>query len=51
MLFLLAPVLGRTRADAVAENERGLASSRFHHHTLALQSALSGIDLSNPASA
>jgi FMN-dependent oxidoreductase (nitrilotriacetate monooxygenase family) len=46
ILFLLAPVFGRTQAEAEAENERGLASSRFHHHTLALQSALSGIDLS-----
>jgi FMN-dependent oxidoreductase (nitrilotriacetate monooxygenase family) len=46
MLFLFAPVLGKTRAEAEAENERGLESSRFHHHTLALHSALSGIDLS-----
>ncbi|HEX4507141.1 MAG TPA: NtaA/DmoA family FMN-dependent monooxygenase, partial [Alphaproteobacteria bacterium] len=46
MLFLLAPVMGKTRAEAEAENERGLESSRFHHHTLALHSALSGIDLS-----
>jgi long-chain alkane monooxygenase len=46
VLFLLAPVLGKTRAEAEAENERGLASSRFHHHVLALQSALAGIDLS-----
>ena len=46
MLFLLAPVLGTTRGEAEAENERGLSSSRFQHHALALQSALAGIDLS-----
>jgi FMN-dependent oxidoreductase (nitrilotriacetate monooxygenase family) len=46
MLFLFAPVLGKTRAEAEAENERGLESSRFRDHALALQSALAGIDLS-----
>jgi FMN-dependent oxidoreductase (nitrilotriacetate monooxygenase family) len=46
VLFLFAPVLGETHEEALAKNERGLASSRFQIHALALHSALSGIDLS-----
>jgi FMN-dependent oxidoreductase (nitrilotriacetate monooxygenase family) len=46
VLFLFAPVLGETREEAEAKNTRGLASRRFQEHALALQSALSGIDLS-----
>ena len=46
VLFLLAPVLGETEDDARARNERGLASRRFQEATLAFQSALCGIDLS-----
>jgi FMN-dependent oxidoreductase (nitrilotriacetate monooxygenase family) len=46
VLYLFAPVLGATQDEAEAANARGLASPRFHEHALALQSALSGIDLS-----
>ena len=46
MLFLFAPVLGETHEEAEAKNQRGLASRRFQEHALGLQSALSGIDLS-----
>jgi len=45
VLFLFAPVIGATAQEAKAVNERGLASPRYHEHGLALQSALSGIDL------
>jgi FMN-dependent oxidoreductase (nitrilotriacetate monooxygenase family) len=45
VLFLFAPVIGETEAEAKAKNERGLASRRFQEHALALHSALSGIDL------
>lgn len=46
VLFLVAPVLGDTHSEAEARNERGLASHRFQEQALGLQSALSGIDLS-----
>jgi FMN-dependent oxidoreductase (nitrilotriacetate monooxygenase family) len=46
VLFLLAPVLGDTEAEAIAKNARGLASRSFQERTLAFQSALCGIDLS-----
>jgi long-chain alkane monooxygenase len=46
VLFLLAPVLGETREEAEVKNQRGLSSQRFQDQTLALHSALSGIDLS-----
>jgi long-chain alkane monooxygenase len=46
VLFLLAPVLGETEAEAYAKNERGVRSRKFQELTLAFQSALSGIDLS-----
>jgi FMN-dependent oxidoreductase (nitrilotriacetate monooxygenase family) len=45
VLFLFAPVLGATEEEAKATNARGLASPRYQEHGLALQSALSGIDL------
>jgi len=46
VLYLFAPVLGETRDEAEAKNQRGLASRRFQEHALAMHSALSGIDLS-----
>ncbi len=46
VLYLLAPVLGETEADARARNSRGLESPRFQEHALAMQSAFSGIDMS-----
>jgi FMN-dependent oxidoreductase (nitrilotriacetate monooxygenase family) len=46
VLFLLAPVLGETEAEALDKNARGLASPAFQERTLAFQSALCGIDLS-----
>jgi long-chain alkane monooxygenase len=46
VLFLLSPVLGETREEAEAKNKCGLSSRRFQDQTLALHSALSGIDLS-----
>jgi FMN-dependent oxidoreductase (nitrilotriacetate monooxygenase family) len=46
VLFLLAPVLGESEAEAQARNEKGLASRAFQERTLAFQSALCGIDLS-----
>ena len=44
VLFLIAPVLADTEAEARAKNARGLASKRFLETTLAFQSALCGID-------
>jgi FMN-dependent oxidoreductase (nitrilotriacetate monooxygenase family) len=44
VMFLLAPVLGETEAEARARNARGLASRGFQESTLAFQSALCGID-------
>jgi len=46
VLFLLAPVLGETEEEARAKNTKGLDSLRFQETTLAFQSALCGIDLS-----
>lgn len=46
VLFLLAPVLGRTSKEAQAENKRGLESARFIDETLAYQSSYADIDLS-----
>jgi FMN-dependent oxidoreductase (nitrilotriacetate monooxygenase family) len=46
VLYLLAPVLGETEAEAKEKNRRGLDDRRFQERALALYSALSDIDLS-----